>query len=348
MASLHLVVWFSWFGHRGLPVLYRSEGLELEVGKTTIVNRFMVTGGAGFVGSHLVEALLAGGSAVVVVDNLVTGSLENLPKNDALTFVRRDVCSSLNDIEVDAIFHLACPASPVHYMADPVATLRTGFVGTENALLLAAKLRVPLVYSSTSEVYGDPDVSPQAEGYWGNVNSFGPRSCYDEGKRVGESLCYSYAERLGVRVRIARIFNTYGPRMAVDDGRVVSNFVVQALRGEPLTVYGDGRQTRSLCYVDDLVGGLMALMDAPGAPLEMPVNLGNPREMTIRDIAELVIALTDCRGGLDFRPLPQDDPRQRRPDIARAKVWLNWSPQVSVEDGLQRTVDYFKGVLGEK
>ena len=304
----------------------------------------LVTGGAGFIGSHLVSSLLQQGNHVVVMDNLMTGSAANLPEHPNLRFLHQDVCQDW-DGEVSEIYHLACPASPPKYQMDPIHTLETNFLGTTNVLKLAKKWGARVLLASTSEVYGDPGVSPQPECYWGNVNSFGPRSCYDEGKRVAESLCYSYASEHQVVVRVARIFNTYGPRMAVDDGRVVSNFLIQAIQGLPLTIYGDGSQTRSLCYVDDLVDGLQRLLQREGMPLESPVNLGNAHEMTIREIAELACEIVGSQSKLSLHPLPQDDPRQRCPDISRAKNWLDWTPTTPVKVGLEKTAAYFRSVL---
>ena len=303
--------------------------------------RILVTGGAGFVGSNLVQRLLKDGHEVLVLDDLSTGFITNLPSE--VRFIQGDVCAPWDE-PVEQIYHLACAASPKKYQADPLQTLRTNYIGTTNMLELARKYQATLTFSSTSEIYGDPHISPQIESYWGNVNSFGPRSCYDEGKRVAESLCYSYAQS-GVRVRIARIFNTYGPQMAPDDGRVVSNFLVQALQGQPLTIYGEGSQTRSLCYVDDLVRGLIALAAAPGENLEHPVNLGNPHELTVKEIAQTIVDLCQSSSRLTFHPLPQDDPLQRRPDITRAEQWLGWAPQVSVLEGLSKTRDYFSQAL---
>jgi UDP-glucuronate decarboxylase len=304
--------------------------------------RTLITGGAGFLGSNLALKLLSEGRQVTVLDDLSTGFRGNLP--EGARFIQADVCQPL-DGDYDEIYHLACAASPDKYQADPLRTLRTNFLGTSNALELARRCGASLLFSSTSEVYGDPQVSPQSEGYWGNVNSFGPRSCYDEGKRVSEALCYTYAERHRVRVRIARIFNTYGPRMAPDDGRVVSNFLVQALKNQPLTIYGDGSQTRSLCYVDDQIRGLLSLMKAEGANLEPPVNIGNPQEMTVKEIAETVVGICQSSSPLTYRPLPKDDPARRCPDIQRARSWFGWEPQVSVEQGLRATADYFRGIL---
>ncbi|MBS2034765.1 SDR family oxidoreductase [bacterium] len=304
--------------------------------------RTLVTGGAGFLGSNLTLKLLSEGRQVTVLDDLCTGFASNIP--EGVRFIQADVCEPLVG-EYDEIYHLACAASPDKYQAEPLQTLRTNFIGTSNVLELARRCGASVLFTSTSEVYGDPRVCPQVESYWGNVNSFGPRSCYDEGKRVSESLCYTYSERYQVRIRIARIFNTYGPRMAPDDGRVVSNFVVQALQGKSLTVYGDGSQTRSLCYVDDLIRGLVCLMHAQGANLEAPVNLGNPHEMSVKEIAEKVLELSASRSQIAYRPLPQDDPTRRCPDIQRARGWLGWEPEVSVEKGLAATIDYFRGQL---
>ncbi len=306
------------------------------------MRRILVTGGAGFLGSHLVLKLLSNGNHVTVLDDLCTGVRSNVPAG--ADFIQADVCEPLTG-EYDDIYHLACAASPDKYQAQPLQTLRTNFLGTTNVLELARRCRASVLFTSTSEVYGDPQVSPQSEGYWGNVNSFGPRSCYDEGKRVSESLCYSYADCHQVRIRIARIFNTYGPRMAPDDGRVVSNFLVQALRNLPVTIYGDGSQTRSLCYVDDQIRGLLALLQAEGANLEAPANIGNPHEMTVKEIAKAALRICGSSSKLDYRPLPKDDPARRCPDIQRAKDWFGWEPRVSVEEGLQLTADYFRGIL---
>ena len=305
--------------------------------------KVLVTGGAGLLGANLVRLLHTQGHEVIVLDDLSTGSRDNLLPG--LRFVQADVCQDWDE-PVDQIYHLACAASPPKYQKDPLQTLRTNYLGTTRVLDLAKKHGASVCFSSTSEVYGDPHVSPQPETYWGNANSFGPRSCYDEGKRVAESLCYSYAGREGVRIRIARIFNTYGPFMDPYDGRVVSNFLVQALKGEALTLYGQGQQTRSLCYVDDLVAGLVALMHAPGGALEPPCNLGNPHELTVREIAELALRVCSSRSPLSYHPLPQDDPLQRCPDITRAKTWLHWEPRVGVEAGLAKTAEYFQQKLG--
>ncbi|HMI89369.1 MAG TPA: UDP-glucuronic acid decarboxylase family protein [Polyangiaceae bacterium] len=303
--------------------------------------RILVTGGAGFLGSHLCERLIKEGNEVICLDNLFTGSRENvdhLLDRHAFEFVRHDVCERMI-VEVDEVFHLACPASPIHYQRNPVRTIRTTVEGTLHALDLAREVRAKLLIASTSEVYGDARVHPQVETYWGNVNPIGPRACYDEGKRCAEALAIAYAQQYGVGVRIARIFNTYGPRMNENDGRVVSNFIVQALRGNPLTIYGRGEQTRSFCYVDDLVDGLIRLM---ASDVTTPVNLGNPTEFTIGELAEKVLKLTGSSSRIEYHDLPIDDPRQRRPDITRARELLEWLPTIALEAGLARTVDYFR------
>jgi UDP-glucuronate decarboxylase len=303
--------------------------------------RILVTGGAGFIGSHLCDRLLADGHEVLCLDNFFTGSKRNIAHlmgNPYFELIRHDVVEPIL-LEVDQIYNLACPASPVHYQYNPVKTIKTNVVGTLNMLGLAKRVRARILQASTSEVYGDPEVHPQPESYWGHVNPIGPRANYDEGKRVAETLMFSYYRQNGVDIRVARIFNTYGPRMAEDDGRVVSNFVVQALRGEPLTVYGDGLQTRSFCYVLDLVDGLVALMEAEG--FVGPVNLGNPHEFTVRELAELVLRLTGSPSRIESQPLPEDDPRQRQPDITLARERLGWQPTVPLEEGLRMTIDYF-------
>jgi len=308
--------------------------------------RVLVTGGAGFLGSHLCERLVARGDDVLCVDNFYTGTKDNIARllgNPHFELIRHDVTFPLY-VEVDEIYNLACPASPIHYQHDPVQTTKTSVHGAINMLGLAKRTHAKILQASTSEVYGDPTVHPQTEDYRGNVNPIGPRACYDEGKRCAETLFFDYHRQHRLRIRVARIFNTYGPRMHPNDGRVVSNFVVQALRGEELTVYGDGSQTRSFCYVDDLVEGLIRLMDAPDA-VTGPVNIGNPGEFTIRQLAEKVIAMTGSSSSLTFRPLPQDDPLQRRPDIARAQEHLGWQPTVPLDQGLQRTVAYFRQFL---
>jgi UDP-glucuronate decarboxylase len=305
--------------------------------------RVLVTGGAGFLGSNLCRKLVEHGHEVIAVDNLFTGSKNNLLshiKEGNIEFLRHDVTFPLY-VEVDQIYNFASPASPVHYQRDPVQTIKTAVLGSVNMLGLAKRLMIPILQASTSEVYGDPKVHPQTEDYWGNVNPIGPRACYDEGKRAAETLFFDYHRQHKVPIRIARIFNTYGPGMAVADGRVVSNFITQALQGEPLTIFGDGSQTRSFCYVDDLLEGVVAMMNQ-GTDLVGPVNLGNPREFTMLELAELVLKLTKSKSAITFHELPADDPRQRRPDISRAKHLLDWEPKVELEDGLARTVAYFQ------
>jgi UDP-glucuronate decarboxylase len=309
--------------------------------------RILVTGGSGFLGSHLCDRLIADGHEVVCLDNFFTGSrtnVEQLLDNHRFELMRHDVTDPLT-MEVDEIFHLACPASPIHYQRNPVRTIRTAVEGTLNMLDLAREARARILIASTSEVYGDPTEHPQTEGYWGNVNPIGPRACYDEGKRCAEALAVSYARQYAVEVRIARIFNTYGPRMHENDGRVVSNFVVQALRNEPITIYGEGEQTRSFCFATDLIEGLVRLMASPhGAD---PVNLGNPRETTVRELADLTRQLVGSKSDLVKAPLPKDDPTRRRPHIARAQQLLGgWAPQVSLEKGLAATIEDFRRRLG--
>ena len=309
--------------------------------------RILVTGGSGFLGSHLCERLLGDGHEVVCLDNFFTGTranVEHLLDNHRFELVRHDVTDPLT-MEVDEIFHLACPASPIHYQRNPVRTIRTAVEGTLNMLDLARDVHARILIASTSEVYGDPIEHPQHESYWGNVNPIGPRACYDEGKRCAEALAVSYARQYGVEVRIARIFNTYGPRMHENDGRVVSNFIVQALRNEPITIYGEGEQTRSFCYASDLIESFVRLMASPhGAD---PVNLGNPRETTVRELAEMARRLVGSKSELVKAPLPKDDPTRRKPDIARAQELLGgWAPQVSLEKGLQATIDDFRRRLG--
>ena len=308
--------------------------------------RVLVTGGAGFLGSHLCDRLLADGNEVVCLDNLFTGSKRNISHllgNPRFEFIRHDVTFPLF-IEVDEIYNLACPASPVHYQHDPVQTTKTSVHGAINMLGLAKRLKCRIFQASTSEVYGDPVVHPQVEGYWGNVNPIGVRSCYDEGKRCAETLFFDYHRQHQLDIKVARIFNTYGPRMHPNDGRVVSNFIVQALKGEDITIYGEGQQTRSFCYVDDLIEGFVRLMRSE-AGYPGPVNLGNPGEFTIRQLAELVIELTGAKSQLVFRPLPADDPMQRKPDISLAGEKLGWTPKVELRVGLQRTIDYFDHLL---
>jgi UDP-glucuronate decarboxylase len=309
--------------------------------------RVLVTGGAGFLGSHLCARLLKDGVDVLCVDNFSTGSRGNvlpLLEHKRFELVRHDVCEPLR-VEVDEVYNFACPASPVHYQADPLQTLKTCVHGTQNMLGLARRLGAKLLQASTSEVYGDPDAHPQKESYWGNVNPTGPRSCYDEGKRCAETLCFDYHRMHGTRIKVARIFNTFGPRMNPADGRVVSNFIVQALTGEPITVHGEGLQTRSFCYVDDLVEGCMRLMATPD-DVTGPVNLGNPHEIPVRELAATILRLTGSRSSLVFKPLPTDDPRRRRPDITLASEVLGWRPSASLEAGLVRTIEYFERLLG--
>jgi UDP-glucuronate decarboxylase len=308
--------------------------------------RALVTGGAGFLGSHLCDRLLADGNEVVCLDNLFTGSkrnIEHLHGNPRFEFIRHDVTFPIF-LEVDEIYNLACPASPVHYQHDPVQTTKTSVHGAINMLGLAKRLKCRIFQASTSEIYGDPAVHPQPEGYWGNVNPIGIRSCYDEGKRCAETLFFDYHRQHNLDIKVARIFNTYGPRMHPNDGRVVSNFIVQALRGESITIYGEGRQTRSFCYVDDLIEGFLRLMATPRG-VTGPVNLGNPGEFTIRQLAELVIELTGASSKLIFNPLPADDPMQRQPDISVASRELGWVPQIALRDGLQKTIAYFDQLL---
>ncbi len=310
--------------------------------------RILVTGGAGFIGSHLVDRLLEQGHEVLCVDNLFTGTkrnIEHLHNHPRFEFVRHDVTFPLY-VEVDEIYNLACPASPVHYQHDPVQTTKTSVHGAINVLGLAKRLKCKVLQASTSEVYGDPDIHPQVESYWGNVNPVGPRSCYDEGKRCAETLFFDYHRQHGVEIKVARIFNTYGPRMHHADGRVVSNFLVQGLRGEAITLFGDGRQTRSFCYVDDLVEGLVRLM-ATGPEVTGPVNLGNPNEFTMAELAEHVLTLTGSTAGTVERPLPRDDPRQRKPDITLAGTLLDWAPRVELAEGLENTMAFMKQRLAE-
>ena len=308
--------------------------------------RILVTGGAGFLGSHLIDRLLEQGHEVICADNLFTGTkrnIEHLHGHPHFEFMRHDVTFPLY-VEVDEIYNLACPASPVHYQHDPVQTTKTSVHGAINMLGLAKRLRCKIFQASTSEVYGDPAVHPQTEEYWGNVNPIGSRSCYDEGKRCAETLFFDYRRQHNLDIKVVRIFNTYGPRMHHADGRVVSNFIVQALRGEPITIYGNGQQTRSFCYVDDLVEGFIKMMDT-GPSVTGPVNLGNPGEFTIRELAEKIIALTGSESDLVEQPLPSDDPKQRQPDISKARTSLDWEPTVALDEGLQRTVGYFKKLL---
>jgi UDP-glucuronate decarboxylase len=313
------------------------------------MRRILITGGAGFLGSHLCERLLAEGNEVICVDNFFTGSKRNivhLVTNPYFELIRHDVTFPLY-VEVDEIFNLACPASPVNYQFDPVQTLKTSVHGAINMLGLAKRVKAKIFQASTSEVYGDPEVHPQPESYWGKVNPIGIRSCYDEGKRCAETLFFDYHRQHGVRIKVARIFNTYGSRMHPNDGRVVTNFIVQALKGNPITIYGEGQQTRSFCYVDDLIDGFVRLM-ATKDEVTGPVNLGNPAEFTILQLAERVLALTGSASALIFRPLPQDDPRQRQPDISFAEQLLGWQPAVILDQGLKKTIEYFDKLLSEE
>jgi UDP-glucuronate decarboxylase len=307
--------------------------------------RILVTGGAGFLGSHLIDLLVARGDHVVCLDNLFTGSKANIAhhlETGRVQFVEQDICAPI-DLAVDEIYNLACPASPVHYQADPIKTMKTSVLGALNVLELAARRDIKIFQASTSEVYGDPHIHPQPESYWGHVNPIGIRSCYDEGKRCAETLFFDYHRQHEVSIKVARIFNTYGPRMHPQDGRVVSNFIVQALAGEPLTIYGDGMQTRSFCYADDLVAGFVALMDSADT-VTGPINLGNPGEFTMLELAEKVLAQTRSKSKLVMMPLPQDDPKQRKPDISVAKRDLGWLPRIDLDEGLTRTIHYFKTI----
>jgi UDP-glucuronate decarboxylase len=310
--------------------------------------RVLVSGGAGFLGSHLCERLLERGDEVLCVDNFFSSTRHNvahLLHNHRMELLRHDVTFPLY-VEVDEIFNLACPASPVHYQFDPVQTTKTSVIGAINMLGLAKRLKIRVLQASTSEVYGDPSVHPQTEEYWGNVNPIGMRSCYDEGKRCAEALFFDYRRQHNLPIKVVRIFNTYGPRMHPNDGRVVSNFIVQALKGEDITIYGDGGQTRSFCYVDDLVEGMLRMMNT--APeVTGPINIGNPNEFTIRELAELVIEITATKSKLKFEPLPSDDPKQRKPDISKAKAILGWEPKTQLREGLAKTVAYFDGFLSE-
>jgi UDP-glucuronate decarboxylase len=310
------------------------------------MTQVLVTGGAGFLGSHLCDRLIARGDEVLCVDNFYTGgkgNVRHLMGNKNFELMRHDVTFPLY-VEVDRIFNLACPASPVHYQHDPVQTTKTSVHGAINMLGLAKRLKARILQASTSEVYGDPAMHPQREDYWGNVNPIGPRSCYDEGKRCAETLFFDYWRQHQLAIKVMRIFNTYGPRMQPDDGRVVSNFIVQALKGEPITLYGDGQQTRSFCYVDDLVEGMIRLMDSDKS-ITGPINIGNPVEFTMRQLAEQVVAETGSKSSIVLRPLPQDDPKQRRPDITQAREKLGWEPKVNLADGLKETVAYFRRTL---
>ncbi|MHB8828476.1 MAG: UDP-glucuronic acid decarboxylase family protein [Syntrophales bacterium] len=310
------------------------------------MNRILITGGAGFIGSHLCERLLAEGQEVLCLDNFFTGRKDNIIpflQNKNFELIRHDIINPIY-LEVDQIYNLACPASPVHYQYNPIKTIKTSVMGAINTLGLAKRVKARILQASTSEVYGDPEMHPQQEGYWGRVNPIGIRSCYDEGKRAAECLMMDYHRQNHLDIKIVRIFNTYGPRMAVNDGRVVSNFIVQALRGEDITVFGEGSQTRSFCYVDDLVEGLIRMMNSPEG-FTGPVNIGTPQEFTVMQLARKIIDITNSRSKIVFRPLPQDDPIQRRPDIALAGEKLGWAPQITLDEGLKRTIKYFSGLI---
>jgi UDP-glucuronate decarboxylase len=311
--------------------------------------RILVTGGAGFLGSHLCERLLAEGHEVLCADNFFTSSrrnVEHLLRHEGFELMRHDVTFPLY-VEVDSIYNLACPASPVHYRRDPVQTIKTCVHGAINVLGLAKRLHIPIFQASTSEVYGDPEIHPQVETYWGHVNPIGERSCYDEGKRCAEALFFAYHMQGGLSIKIGRIFNTYGPRMHPADGRVVSNFIMQALRNEPITIYGDGGQTRSFCYVDDLISAIVAFMTTPPA-VTGPLNMGNPEECTIRALAELIVELTNSASEILHKPLPADDPKQRRPDLSLTAATLNWNPRTSLREGLEKTISYFSELLARR
>ncbi|HPH56009.1 MAG TPA: SDR family oxidoreductase [Smithella sp.] len=311
-----------------------------------MTKRILITGGAGFIGSHLCDKLLAQGHDVICLDNFFTGDKNNIAHllgHKRFELIRHDIINPVY-LEVEEIYNLACPASPVHYQYNPIKTIKTNVMGVINVLGIAKRTKAKILQASTSEVYGDPDVHPQNESYWGKVNPVGIRSCYDEGKRAAECLMMDYRRQNGVNTKIVRIFNTYGPRMALHDGRVVSNFVIQALQNKVITVYGDGSHTRSFCFVDDMITGLIRMMNAPD-DFYGPVNLGNPEEFTILELAQTVIRLTNSRSRIEFLPLPQDDPVQRRPDISLAKAGIGWSPQISLEEGLLKTIDYFRQVL---
>ncbi|WP_160011759.1 UDP-glucuronic acid decarboxylase family protein [Rhizobium sp. 18055] len=311
--------------------------------------RILVTGGAGFLGSNLCGRLLEQDHKIVCMDNFSTGSWRNIAPfldNPNFSLLKHDVTEPTL-LDIDQIYNLACPASPVHYQADPIATLKTSVLGALNVLEMAKLRNIRVLQASTSEVYGDPDIHPQPENYWGNVNPIGPRACYDEGKRSAETLFFDYQRQFALPIKVIRIFNTYGPQMQLADGRVVSNFIVQALTGQNITIYGDGMQTRSFCYVDDLVSGMVAMMNS-GADVVGPINLGNPEEFTMRELADIVVEMTNSRSRIIHQPLPIDDPRQRRPDISRARQSLDWNPNVALRDGLVRTIAYFEDMLAEQ
>jgi len=313
------------------------------------MKQILITGGAGFLGSHLCERLIEQGNEVLCLDHFFTGSKNNiihLLQNPHFEMIRHDIINPIY-LEVEQIYHLACPASPVYYQYNPIKTIKTNVMGTINTLGLAKRVKAKILLTSTSEVYGDPDIHPQREDYWGRVNPIGIRSCYDEGKRTAECLMMDYRRQNGVNVKIVRIFNTYGPRMAVNDGRVVSNFIVQALKGEEITVYGDGSQTRSFCYITDLIEGLIRMMDMPDN-FPGPVNIGNPAEFTIRELAEMVIRMTGSRSMIAFKALPEGDPRQRKPDISLAMDMLGWQPRVELNEGLEKTIAYFRNIIKHK
>ncbi len=307
--------------------------------------KVIVTGGAGFIGSHLIDRLLERGDVVVCVDNYFTGQKQNIERhlnNPNFSVIEHDIVKPLEGIDADQIYNLACPASPIHYQYNPIKTVKTSTIGMINMLGLAKRCNARILQASTSEIYGDPHVHPQVESYWGNVNTIGPRSCYDEGKRVAETLCMDYHREHNVDIRIIRIFNTYGPRMHPQDGRVVSNFIVQALANKPITIYGEGKQTRSFCYVDDLVSGMITMMDQEG--FIGPVNLGNPKEFSMKELAEIVSSLTGSTSAIEYKDLPQDDPKQRQPDISLAKEKLNWQPGIELKEGLEKTIEYFRSI----
>ncbi len=329
--------------HNALRCGFFPKPLKFNLNFSSNIMRILVTGGAGFIGSHLCKALLEKGHEVICVDNFYTGQKKNiikLMKNPFFELIRHDICFPLY-VEVDQIYNLACPASPIHYQFDPVQTTKTSVHGAINMLGLAKRIKAKILQASTSEVYGNPKVHPQKEDYWGNVNCTGPRSCYDEGKRCAETLFFDYHRQHNVKIKVARIFNTYGPNMHPNDGRVISNFIVQALKNEPITVYGTGSQTRSFCYVSDLIKGLIKLMESPDNIIG-PINLGNPEEYTILETARLVKKLTGSKSEIVFKELPKDDPARRRPDITRAKTLLDWQPEISFEEGLKKTIEWFK------
>jgi UDP-glucuronate decarboxylase len=335
-------------GRRGIDILAAAAQNGKQPRMSPSGRKTLVTGGAGFLGSHLCDALIRRGADVLCLDNFHTGTrsnLEPLLEHPRFELLAHDVTLPLHvDVDVDRIFNLACPASPVHYQHDPVQTTKTSVQGAINMLDLAARQRTRILQASTSEVYGDPEVHPQPESYWGRVNPIGMRSCYNEGKRCAETLFFDYRRQFDLQIKVVRIFNTYGPRMYPEDGRVVSNFIVQALRGQDLTLYGDGSQTRSFCYVDDLIDGMMAMMDSR-AEFAGPVNLGNPAELSMRELAELVVRLSGSKSRIVHLPLPQDDPKMRQPDIGLARRELGWDPKVPLEDGLKETIAYFRAVL---